>query len=342
MNYQKDSVKKWQDGRCPLCDFTADFFCIESHTDSGTTYDLYGCKKCFAQFWIPLKNPGAEWYEKDKRYAGANEDPTLEPNWNHRKTISFLAPFAGDVLDVGCGTGNFLGWAKNNGWKVWGIDFDRNAVAAARAVFGIENAEVSDLFGVPEAFYAKFDLVSFFDVFEHIDNHNQFLEKIHTLLKPNGYIAMSMPYRYGARWLQPNDLPPRHLTRWDRRSLQTILKRHNFAVRYIKRVPVSFFDIVMKLRFKYGRYTSFNVVNRMREPNNSIGKIPSTKNLKSKKDFSVRVLHFLAKIKDVVIFVLPSFLLWFILLFTKKRYTGLYPIAQTPSPHCGSCNDGRY
>jgi SAM-dependent methyltransferase len=241
---------------CPLCLQQAEIVRLDEHVDGSTTYTLYSCPACKGQFWDPLRTPGSEWYEHDERYAGANHNPPREPNWNHRKIISFLAPQHGKVLDVGCGTGNFLSWAKARGWEVHGIDFDRNAVAAATGTFGLPNIEVATLgeFVAQHASAAStFDLVTFFDVFEHIDNHIEFASQICNLLTPGGYAAMSMPYRGGARWLQPNDLPPRHLTRWDRKSLGDFWKRQGFTVEYVHRTPVNVYYIALKLKSRYGQ-----------------------------------------------------------------------------------------
>ncbi len=325
--------------KCQLCNKIGEQKYLESHTDSGIEYKLYECVNCHAQYWLPLKNPGAAWYEHDTRYAGANKNPPLEPNWNHKKVISFLFPFKGNVLDVGCGTGNFLAHAYKQGWNVAGIDFDRNAIRAAHDVFGLKNTEVNDL----KTYYDKhkashqppFDLVTFFDVFEHIDNHGEFLSLIKNMLTPNGFISMSMPYRYGSRWLQPNDLPPRHLTRWDRSSLTRYLENNGFKVKYIRRGAAPFFFIVMKLRFKYGKYFSFGLVKKAQENNKE--KIQShapaalISTNKSKKSFKVTAIHALAKTKDIVIFGIPAAIIWFGFLFTRKRYTDLFAIAQKVS-----------
>jgi SAM-dependent methyltransferase len=313
---------------CPLCKKESVWHYCESHTDSGIEYKLYECSLCHAQFWTPLKNPGSEWYERDFRYVGLNKDPILKPIWNHRKVIHFLKPFTGTVLDVGCGTGSFLYNAKMNGWKTTGIDFDRSAITAAQKVFNLDNVEVNDLAGFYEKNKnTKFDLVTFFDVFEHIDNHNEFIEMVRAMLTDKGYVAMSMPYRYGAHWLQPYDLPPRHLTRWDRRALKTFLEAHGFSIKYITRRSEGIRIIVLKLRFKYGKYVSFNLVNKVKDKARTEGAIV----IGSSTEKKVSRIRQLAKIKDYIVFGLPATAIWLVMFFTKKRYITLYAIAQKKS-----------
>ncbi len=313
---------------CPLCSASPTYGELESYTDRETTYTLYECPECRVRWWKPLKNPGAEWYERDERYAGANENPPLEPNWNHRKAISFFGEKKGRVLDIGCGTGNFLSWAKKKGWDVYGIDFDRNAVRAATEVFGLPNVSVATLAEFVDShpdLMGSFDLVAFFDVFEHIDNHNEFAALVSRLVKSEGYIAMSMPYRGGARWLQPNDLPPRHLTRWNRASLAGFWGRHGFNTRYIKRAPSTFDAILMKFRFKYGKAFSFGLVQKTQMKEALKGGMQKKQTSRSVR---VQIVHTIAKTKDAFLFGIPAALVWLALLPSRKRYTGLYLIAQ--------------
>ena len=315
--------------KCYFCGSSEKPADLETHVDNGIEYILHECPSCGVQYWTPFKNPGAEWYEKDERYKNANNDSVAEPTWSHKKIISFLAPLRGRVFDVGCGTGNFLRWAKLKGWDVAGIDFDSNAINSAKNKFLLPNIELAALGDyVKNHGDEKFDLVTFFDVFEHIDDHHEFLQQVRGLLKSGGYIAMSMPYRLGSRWLQPGDLPPRHLTRWDDASLKNFLEKNGFGVEYTKRIPAPFFYIVMKLRFKYGSIFSFGLVNKARKVQNDNLKNDNFGQKRSDESFKIRIIHFLAKIKDMVIFGIPALFVWLYFLPSPKRYTGLFVIAR--------------
>ena len=309
---------------CPICLKDSKFNYLESHVDNGLEYKLYECEKCRVQFWKPFKNPGAEWYEKDENYAGRNVDPDLRPNVNHKRILNYLKPFKGAVLDIGCGTGNFLYWAKKAGWKIAGFDFDRNAIKIAKDVFRLENIEKNNLTDYYKAHQnEKFDLITFFDFFEHIDNHNEFIEMVKSLLNKSSYIAASMPYRKMAKWLNPGDFPPRHLTRWDRRTLKEFLERRGFEVLYIKRKTEGLMPIFTRLMRRYAKFFSFNLVGKYKEKvrreNILIG---------GKIEKKINAIHGLAKIKNWLIFGLPTLIIWILMLPTSKRYVNLYVIAQ--------------
>lgn len=310
---------------CPICANGHGSRLPENHYDTGTEYQLYACDACDVWYWRPFKNPGAEWYSRDERYAGRNADPILEPNWNHRNVISFLAPRTGRVLDVGCGIGNFLAYARDRGWQPRGIDFDPDAVAAGTAAFGLQGLEVSDLAGFRAVHPGeRFDLVTFFDVFEHIDNHREFLADVRALLSDDGHIAMSMPYRHGSRWLMPADLPPRHLSRWDRRSLARFLEANGFEIRYIARRSEGVRFLILKLRFRYGRLFSFGVVGKAKAAARSGGAV----RLEGRVRTRVRLLEAAAKTKDALLFGIPAFVVWLAMLPSRKRYVTLYAIAR--------------
>lgn len=308
---------------CVLCGSSHTYATGETHDDQNTSYILYHCVTCEAEFWIPCINPGAAWYEHDVRYATRNQDPILKPNHKHKAVLTHLT-HAGRVLDVGCGVGNFLAYAKTLGWEGWGIDFDRDAIATAKETFGLQNVSVSDLQTFAKNHpKLRFDLITFFDVFEHLDNHNSFIYEVKQLLTTTGSVALSVPYRHAWRFLMRADVPPRHLTRWDERSLTTFLVRHGFSISLLCRGSASFYYLVLKLRFQYGRLFSFGLVGALKRRQ---GEQPT--NTRASLSLRVQTLHRLAVVKDVVLFGLPAGILWLWLLPSRRRYTDLYVVAR--------------
>lgn len=307
--------------KCALCKEDTSLALKEKYAE----YTLYECPLCAGQFWSPMKNPGATWYERDERYAGRNKDPLLDPTAPHVDTIRFLAPLTGAVLDVGCGTGNFLHYAREKGWRVRGIDFDADAIRTGETVFKLTGLEVADLPTFrrlhPEE---RFDLVTFFDVLEHVDNHHEFIGDVRALLGPRGYIAMTMPYGPHAKWLNPKDLPPRHLTRWSRTSLRNFLEREGFEIVRMVRKTEGIGFIILKLRFRYGRFFAFGMVDRVKSAVRKEGSIE----VKSSAERTISWAKRLATLKDTIIFGIPALLIWLVMLPSRKRYVTLFCIAR--------------
>lgn len=309
---------------CSLCGAVTSHAIRARHHASGVDYALFECGACGGQWWDPFVNPGAEWYRHDDRYAGRNLDPIRKPNKKHVDVLWHLRGQKGTVLDIGCGVGNFLAYAERQGWQGWGIDFDPDAIDAGRKTFGLTRLEVASLEEFKQQHpELRFDLITFFDVFEHLDDHARFIALVRGMLNPGGHVALSTPYRHAWRWLIPADLPPRHLTRWDEASLSRFFTRHDFVMQSVRRLPATVYYIVLKLKFKYGAWSSVGLVQKARVA------AERTPDRAGRYAGRVAALRVLAKVKDSILFGVPAVIIWTVLLVTRKRYTDLYVIAQS-------------
>jgi SAM-dependent methyltransferase len=150
------------------------------------------------------------------------------------------APAGGRLLDLGCGVGNFLAAARDAGFDVSGIELDQNALLFARKHYGLQNVSASSA----EEFRAanrteRFDVVTFFEVLEHQEDPQSFLNIAVDCLTRDGYIALSVPNRN--RWqkgFESLDYPPNHLTRWSPTALRNLLERNGFEVLSMKEEPL--------------------------------------------------------------------------------------------------------
>jgi len=220
---------------CPGCSRAVQDTPIERYGK----YSLFPCAGCGLQFWEPRAMPDARWYEQ--MYGGRdNKVLPLEPGHKY-----FLrdrqAPGRGDLLDIGCGTGNFLAAARDAGYQTSGTELDRNAASFAREKLGL-----SRVVGLTIAEFAekypkdKFDVVTFFEVLEHQAEPAAFLEKVKECLRPGGYIALSVPNR--ARWLTGPDVfdyPPNHFLRWNAEALRGFLGARGFETSSVREQPAT-------------------------------------------------------------------------------------------------------
>ena len=146
-------------------------------------YSLFACAACGLQFWEPRQMPDASWYEQ--MYGGRDQaNMPLEPG--HRYFLSDpLAPRGGDLLDIGCGTGNFGVTAQRAGYRVTGIELDRAAARFAKEQMGIKEIfplSVGDF--VRQSGGKRFDIVTFFEVLEHQTEPVEFLQKVESKSLP--------------------------------------------------------------------------------------------------------------------------------------------------------------
>lgn len=129
----------------------------------------------------------------DTHYAGFRQDPVFARRVREvlAKDLAALLPARARVLDVGCGNGEFLDAARELGHQVFGLDFSP-AAAEACAARGIE-AAAGDFLTFDFGARAPFDLITLWDVCEHLDRPLAFMARARELLSPGGWLALKVP-----------------------------------------------------------------------------------------------------------------------------------------------------
>jgi len=108
-----------------------------------------------------------------------------------KKILSFVGS-GKRVLDVGCYDGTITLQIQKQGNEVIGIDIAQKAVELARKkgikayVCNLEEEKIPRILG-------KFDVVVAAEIIEHIFDTDNFLEKLHAVIKPNGYLVLTTP-----------------------------------------------------------------------------------------------------------------------------------------------------
>lgn len=98
---------------------------------------------------------------------------------------------AGNALDVGAGDGKFLHYMQARGFTVHGTTTSRTSANAARALFGIRLDVTPELDG--QLKYAPFDLVTYWHVFEHLDDPSSHARQWPALVRPAGFLVIEVP-----------------------------------------------------------------------------------------------------------------------------------------------------
>lgn len=101
------------------------------------------------------------------------------------------APATGSLLDVGCATGSFLSLAQAKGWECRGVEVSTFAAAQARERTGCE-IFCGKLEDAPFA-SGSFDVITMWDLLEHLPDPLQGLETARRLLKPSGLLLVNTP-----------------------------------------------------------------------------------------------------------------------------------------------------
>jgi SAM-dependent methyltransferase len=141
-----------------------------------------------------------------------------------------LAPAGGSrALDVGCGTGFVMAALERAGIEVAGIDMHRSALLRARARVG------GPLFASTATtlpFFPDFDIVTLFDVIEHVDDDAGMLAEARGALVPQGHVVVTVPA--GPNLWTTYDEVIGHKRRYTRATLAAALEKARFDVRSIR------------------------------------------------------------------------------------------------------------
>jgi SAM-dependent methyltransferase len=193
-------------------------------------YVHFCCSSCGYECFRSGDATQSSAYENDSDYL---DDLELFPGvgdriqWHHRRAIEFITkrvPPGGKTLDVGCFDGFFVRQLCNQGFDAHGIDFNRNALESGIRQFGLDDRisdrPVSDFLAEKR----RFDIVTLFEVIEHLDDFEPVLRDCIALLKPGGHLLISAP-NSEMTWRPPLDFPPHHLSRFSPGSLRSMAFR---------------------------------------------------------------------------------------------------------------------
>ncbi len=125
-----------------------------------------------------------------------------------------------DVLDAGCGEGFGTVMLADDARSVLGIDYAESAVAAARAAYPRPNLAFRrlDAHDLP-ALDERFDLITNFQVIEHLPDPVKFLAAVRAVLRPGGRLMLTTPNR-----LTTISENPVHLREYTAEELDALLR----------------------------------------------------------------------------------------------------------------------
>ena len=152
-----------------------------------------------------------------------------------QKLLTRLHPQKGTVLDIGCGTGDFLKKLKEEGWGAIGVE----PAAGARTIAQSKNIEVA---GSIVNLSGQYNVITMWHVLEHVYDLQDQIDWLDNHLKDDGTLLIAVPnYRskdaqhYGCNWAAYD--VPRHLYHFSQESIVSLFSE-NFDV--VKKIPMRF------------------------------------------------------------------------------------------------------
>jgi SAM-dependent methyltransferase len=208
--------------RCPACGLAY----IDNPPDDAGIAALYQSDDSYHDRLIDENSP--EYARMDgvaRRHMGVLTRHWASPTENGH---------AAHVLDVGCSAGLFLKRARDAGFAVSGLEMSPRSVEYARSTLAlnvhqgaIEDAVFAD---------ASFDIITLFDVIEHLADPYAAAKHLARWLKPGGILLMSTPNIDGlfprvsylpskALDYWPHPEPPHHLFQFSEKTLADLARQ---------------------------------------------------------------------------------------------------------------------
>lgn len=227
-------TQKYDLWKCELCQV---IFTVPQPSDEVMA-KLYADDKYYAyqKIWIPMPKSNSGWIKQikawakrqvvDHYYSYGFKKENFRTNslsklmgaiiryWckGEMFVLKRVIPFIknGRHLDIGCGSGQYVYWMQEQGWNSQGIEISATAVKNVQEI-GL-NVSQTDLLraNFPERY---FDLVTAWEVLEHLPKIMENLREIKKILKPQGKFIGSVPNIesweakiFGRNW-QPLEIP---------------------------------------------------------------------------------------------------------------------------------------
>lgn len=170
--------------------------------------------------------------------------------------VNAQAKNKGNLLDVGCGTGNFLNVCEENGWSVLGIEPDHSARAIANKKIGNKVFNSDELNKLETN---SFDVITLWHVLEHLPNPKEEIGLFKKLLKANGILIIAVPnYKsydanhYKEFWAAYD--APRHLWHFSRTAISKLVSSQNMCIKKIKPMWFdAFYVSLLSEKYKSGK-----------------------------------------------------------------------------------------
>jgi len=215
----------------------------------GNECEVVQCNECGFSFGHPFVGGDEEFYgilHEQKDYPGWR--------WDYDVAITeAVSKFEGGrVLDIGAGVGMFL-LRLGSGWECYAVE------GSDTTRLDLESAGIKvfrDLSEGAQLNAGTFQVVTLFQVLEHIAEFALVLKLCRKLLAPGGRLVITVPDGMAMirqeRVTGCHDMPPNHINKWTPDSLARVLTRSGFECSQPIYEPSSWRSLKANLHMRVG------------------------------------------------------------------------------------------
>ena len=236
---------------CPVCDGNAFTPYLETRDFfySQEAFFLSQCNKCSFVFTNPIPANLVKYYETPDYLSHNTKNKgvfgwlySVIRNANIKRKFRLLSSYKtdGNLLDIGCGTGELLHYFSNKGWKTTGVEPNTFAREFAMKNYNHKVLQEKDLDNLSSSDY---DIISMWHVLEHVSDLHNRLGQVDRLLKEDGVLIVALPNlaspdskKYNKYWSALD--VPRHLHHFTPATFSHLISKHN--MRIIHSEPMKF------------------------------------------------------------------------------------------------------
>lgn len=258
---------------CPLCDSHQKKLFLEGE-DYFLTREKFAideCRTCGFHFTNPrptLQSSGKYYHSVNYLSHGTGKRGIVPTLYGIARYFTLHSKYkivkryttGNSILDIGCGTGEFLNFCQKKGLKCSGVEPTDKARNYAVLTYGLDIK--ADFLNDIES-TSRFDCITLWHVLEHIHRLDETLLKLTMLLNPDGVLIVALPNNssydanyYGKYWAG-YDLP-RHLFHFTKSSLETLAVKHNFiCLKILPQKLDAFYIAILSEKYKNGSTNYF-------------------------------------------------------------------------------------
>jgi len=223
-------------------------------------FSVIECKKCLFNFVPPYfrKQISYENYKDEnvtKAVRNGNNWVKIERHKLRYQLIKKYKP-SGSLFDLGAGWGHFMLTGKMLGYDVYGIEISEQPYLYSKNDLKLPVDHI-DFFEMKED--KKFDIVTMWDVLEHIDKADDVIAKCARITAKDGYIVIQVPQidsyfakKYKENWKM---MSLDHVNYFGKKTITQLLAKHGYKVETIK----SSFEIKLFIM-----YTILPIIKRLK------------------------------------------------------------------------------